>query len=75
MSEPWRLHLDPGHIFNHSSGQKSLDVKYQVYILYMPDTAPGHSQILSRSCGEKLREGLESKLRHGLEMVDSVSTN
>ena len=25
--------------------------------------------------GEKLGEGLGSKLRHGLEMVDSVSTN
>ena len=34
---------------------------------------PGHSQILSRSCGEKSGEGLGSKLRHGPEMVDSVS--
>ena len=31
----------------------------------------GHSQILSHSRGE---EGLGSKLRHGLQMVDSVST-
>ena len=37
--------------------------------------SPGHSQILSHSCGEKLGEGLGVKLRHGLEMVDSVSTN
>ena len=38
-------------------------------------SSPGHSQILSRSRGEKLGEGLESKLRHGPEMVDLVSTN
>ena len=37
-------------------------------------SSPGHSQILYRSCGEKSGEGLGSKLRHGLEMVDSVST-
>ena len=37
--------------------------------------SPGHSQILSRSRGEKSGEGLGSKLRHGPEMVDSVSTN
>ena len=37
--------------------------------------SPGPAQILSRSRGEKLGEGLESKLRHGPEMVDSVSTN
>ena len=30
--------------------------------------------MLSRSRGEKLGEGLETKLRHGLEMVDSIST-
>ena len=36
---------------------------------------PGSSQILSRSRGEKSGEGLGSKLRHGPEMVDSVSTN
>ena len=36
---------------------------------------PGHSQILSRSRGEKSGEGLGAKLCHGLEMVDSVSTN
>ena len=35
---------------------------------------PGPSQILSRSSGEKSGEGLGSKLRHGPEMVDSVST-
>ena len=35
-------------------------------------SSPGHSQILSRRRGEKSGEGLESKLRHGLEMVDSV---
>ena len=34
----------------------------------------GHSKILSRSCGEKLGEGLVPLLRHGPEMVDSVST-
>ena len=38
-------------------------------------SSPGHSQILSRSCGEKSGEGLGAKLRHGPEMVDSVSTN
>ena len=36
---------------------------------------PGPSQILSHSRGEKSGEGLGSKLRHGPEMVDSVSTN
>ena len=30
---------------------------------------------LSRSRGEKSGEGLRSKIRHGPEMVDSVSTN
>ena len=34
-----------------------------------------HSQILSPSRGEKLGEGLGSSLRHGLKMVDMVSTN
>jgi len=38
-------------------------------------SSPGHSQILSHSHGEKSGESLGSKLRHGLEMVDSVSTN
>ena len=38
-------------------------------------SSPGHSQILSRSCGEKSGEGLGSKLHHGPEMVDLVSTN
>ena len=38
-------------------------------------SSPGPSQILSRCCGEKSGEGLGSKLRHGPEMVDSVSTN
>ena len=38
-------------------------------------SSPDHSQILSRSRGEKLGEGLESLLRHRPEMVDSVSTN
>ena len=37
-------------------------------------SSPGPSQILSRSCGEKSGEGLGSKLCHGPEMVDSVST-
>ena len=37
--------------------------------------SPGHSQILSCSCGRKLGEGLGSLLRHGPEMVDTVSTN
>ena len=36
-------------------------------------SSPGPSQILSRSRGEKSGEGLGSKLRHGPEMVDSVS--
>ena len=38
-------------------------------------SSPGHSQILSRSHGEKSGEGLGSKLSHGPEMVDSVSTS
>ena len=37
-------------------------------------SSPGPTQILSRSHGEKLGEGLGAKLRHGPEMVDSVST-
>ena len=41
---------------------------------YTVASSPGHSQILSRSHGEKSGEGLGSKLRHGQEMVDSVST-
>ena len=43
--------------------------------LSMIASSPGHSQILSHSRGEKSGEGLGSKLRHGPEMVDSVSTN
>ena len=35
---------------------------------------PGHSQILSRSCGENSGEGMGAILHHGPEMVDSVST-
>ena len=46
----------------------------QIYISSVA-SSPGHSQILSSSCGEKSGEGLGSKLRHKLEMVDSVSTN
>ena len=37
-------------------------------------SSPGPTQILSHSRGEKLGEGLGSKLHHGPEMVDSVST-
>ena len=37
------------------------------------DSSRGHCQILSRSCGENSGEGLVSILRHGPEMVDSVS--
>ena len=37
-------------------------------------SSPGYSQILSRSCGEKLGEGLEPLLCLGPEMVDTVST-
>ena len=37
-------------------------------------SSPGHSQILSHSCGEKSGEGLGLKLSHGPEMVDLVST-
>ena len=44
-------------------------------MLQLLASSPDHSQILSRSCGEKSGEGLGSKLRHGPEMVDSVSTN
>ena len=36
---------------------------------YSLASSPGHSQILSRSCGEKSGEGLPPILRHGLEMV------
>ena len=36
-------------------------------------SSPGHSQILSRSRGEKSGEGLGSKIHHGPEMVESVS--
>ena len=38
-------------------------------------SSPGPSQVLPRSRGEKSWEGLGSKLCHGAEMVDSVSTN
>ena len=38
-------------------------------------SSPGHSQILFLSRGKISGEGLGSKLRHGPEMVDSVSTN
>ena len=37
-------------------------------------SSPGHSQILSRSHGEKSGEGLVPTLRHGPEMVDSILT-
>ena len=40
---------------------------------YIVALSPG--QILSCSCGVKLGGGLESLLRHGPKMVDSVSTN
>ena len=46
----------------------------QIYISSVA-SSPGHSQILSSSRGEKSGEGLGSKLRHGPEMVDLVSTN
>ena len=38
-------------------------------------SSPGHCQVLSHSRGEKSGEGLGLLLRHGQEMVDSVSTN
>ena len=38
-------------------------------------SSPGPSQILSRSRGGKSGEGLGSKLHHGPEIVDLVSTN
>ena len=37
-------------------------------------SSPGHSQILSRSRGEKSGEGLVPLLRHRPEMVDSILT-
>ena len=37
-------------------------------------SSPEHFQILSRRCGEKSGESQGTLLRHGLEMVDSVST-
>ena len=45
-----------------------------IFITRMLASSPGHSQILSRSRGEKSGESLGAKLRHGLEMVDLVST-
>ena len=39
---------------------------------YSLASSPGHSQILSRSRGEKSGEGLRSLLHHGPEMVDMV---
>ena len=36
---------------------------------------PGHCQILSRSGRDESGEGLGPLLHHGLEIVDSVSTN
>jgi len=37
-------------------------------------SSPGHSQILSRSAGEKLGEGQGSLLRHEPDMVDLVNS-
>ena len=37
------------------------------------DSSRGHCKILSRSCGQNSGEGLVPILRHGPEMVDSVS--
>ena len=48
---------------------------YESVSQFVLASSPGHSQILSRSRGEKSGEGLGSKLRHGPEMVDSVCTN
>ena len=47
------------------------DILYTILLA----SSPGHTQILSRSHGEKSGEGLGSKLCHGPEMVDSVCTN
>ena len=48
---------------------------YRDYSWWWVTSSPGHSHILSHSRGEKSGEGLGSKLCHGPEMVDSVSTN
>ena len=42
--------------------------------LHVLSLVPGHSQILSRSRGEKSGEGLVPILLHGPEMVDSILT-
>ena len=52
-----------------------LQCNYLYYCVKRVASSPGHSQILSRSHGETSGEGLGSKLRHGPEIVDSVSTN
>ena len=39
------------------------------WMCQMTSLVPGHSQILSRSCGEKSAEGLGSLLHHGLEIL------
>jgi len=50
--------------------------KYGQQLLENVASSSGHSQILSRSRGERLGEGLGTLLCHGLEeMVDSVCTN
>ena len=51
-----------------------LSLSYPTYHVELA-SSPGHSQILACSRGEKSGEGLGSSLRHGPEMVDSVSTN
>ena len=62
-------------LYKYRSREKEWSVPPIPIKWYYIALSPGHSQILSRSHGEKSGEGLGSKLRHGPEMVDSVSTN
>ena len=60
--------------FEFMDAGMSCPTPWQSYCLSKLASSPGHSQILSRSRGEKSGEGLVPRLRHGPEMVDSVST-
>ena len=50
-------------------------IKVLLHGYFIVASSSGHSQILSRSRGEKSGEGLGSLLHHGPEMVDSLRTN
>ena len=55
---------------NFTASQVSSEAIYRSEVA----SSPGHSQILSRSRGEKSGEDLVPLLCHGPEMVDPVST-